>query len=154
MSADTAVQKFQPHHQPAVRRMLEQIGWAEQYVAGAEQAITRFARDPEGTAQVALIGETVVGFVFAQYAAWNQLVQIHGLAVAPAHQRRGIATALVQAVEGFAKGKNARGVYVDTPVSNTGGRRFYEALGYALGYVMPRYYEDQLDGVTYQKFFK
>jgi hypothetical protein len=34
-----------------------------------------------------------------------------------------------------------------------GGRKFYEATGYQLGYVMPRYYEDQLDGVTYQKFF-
>jgi ribosomal protein S18 acetylase RimI-like enzyme len=43
---------------------------------------------------------------------------------------------------------------VDTPTSNTGGRKFYEAIGYQLGYIMPRYYEDRLDGVTYQKFFE
>jgi ribosomal protein S18 acetylase RimI-like enzyme len=42
---------------------------------------------------------------------------------------------------------------VDTPTTNERGRRFYEALGYRQGYLMPRYYEDALDGVTYQKFF-
>jgi hypothetical protein len=31
--------------------------------------------------------------------------------------------------------------------------KFDEAIGYQLGYIMPRYYEDGLDGVTYQKFF-
>ena len=32
-------------------------------------------------------------------------------------------------------------------------RRFYEAAGCQLGYRMPRYSEDGLDGVTCQKFF-
>jgi hypothetical protein len=30
---------------------------------------------------------------------------------------------------------------------------FYQAVGYQLGFIMPPYYEDGLDGVTYQKFF-
>jgi ribosomal protein S18 acetylase RimI-like enzyme len=94
-----------------------------------------------------------VGFLYVQFYAWNQLCQIQGLAVHPDFQRRGVASALVARAEGFARSKNARGIYVDTPTTNMGGRKFYEATGYQLGYVMPRYYEDQLDGVTYQKFF-
>jgi ribosomal protein S18 acetylase RimI-like enzyme len=60
---------------------------------------------------------------------------------------------MVARAEGFARSKKARGIYVDTPTTNTGGRKFYEAIGYRLGYLMPRYYEDSLDGMTYQRFF-
>lgn len=81
------------------------------------------------------------------------MCQIQGLAVSPEFQRQGIASALVARAEEFARSKNARGIYVDTPTSNTRGRWFYEAIGYQPGYIMPRYYEDGLDGVTYQKFF-
>jgi len=59
----------------------------------------------------------------------------------------------VERAERFAKEKNARGIYVDTPALNRRGRSFYEAVGYKYGYEMPRYYENELDGVTYQKFF-
>ena len=69
-------------------------------------------------------------------------------------RRFGAATALVANAETFARSHGMRGIYVDTPVNNLGGRRFYEALGYDFGYLMPRYYEDLLDGVTYQKFFE
>ncbi len=43
---------------------------------------------------------------------------------------------------------------MDTPTLNQRGRSFYEAFGYKFGYEMPKFYEDELDGVTYQKFFK
>lgn len=64
------------------------------------------------------------------------------------------ASALVTRAEEFARSKHARGIYVDTPTKNNRGRNFYEAVGYQLGCIMPRYYEDELDGVTYQKFFE
>jgi ribosomal protein S18 acetylase RimI-like enzyme len=91
--------------------------------------------------------------VFLECHTWNNLAQLQGLAVDPEAQRGGVATALVAEAEAFARNHQMRGVYVDTPVNNIGGRRFYEVKGYQLGYIMPRYYEDQLDGVTYQKFF-
>ncbi len=97
-------------------------------------------------------GKAAVGFLYVQYYGWNQLCQIQGLAVDVDMQRQGIASTLVARAEEFAKSKKARGLYVDTPATNSGGRKFYEASGYQLGYIMPRYYEDGLDGVTYQKF--
>ena len=75
------------------------------------------------------------------------------MAVDTDFHRQGIASALVLRAEEFARSKSARGIYVDTPANNTHGRKFYEAVGYQFGYLMPRYYEDELDGVTYQKFF-
>lgn len=154
MNNPVTILDYQPEHRPAIRRILEKIGWAEQYVTAAELNAEALAREPDiFGVYVALDQQHVVGFVYVQYWAWNQLAQIQGLAVDPAFQRQGIASALVQRAEAFARTKSARGIYVDTPVSNQGGRKFYEAAGYHFAYHMPRYYEAALDGVTYQKFF-
>ena len=141
-------------YQSSIRMILTKIGWAEQYIASAEQNMQHFSQDTENYGvYLAVIGELASGFLYVQYYAWNQLCQIQGLAVDPDVQRQGIASTLVGRAEDFAKSRSARGIYVDTPTPNTGGRKFYEAMGYQIGYIMPRYYEDKLDGVTYQKFF-
>ena len=140
--------------QSAIRQILERIGWAEQYIIAAEQNAETFSQDQNAYGVFsAVVDSTVVGFIYIQFHEWNRLAQIQGLAVAPHYQRRGIASMLVERAERFAKERKARGVYVDTPTLNQRGRSFYEALGYSYGYEMPRYYEDGLDGVTYQKFF-
>lgn len=131
------------------------IGWAEQYISAMESAAIAFSKDPVNFGvYLAVSGDSPIGYLYVQYYVWNQLCQIQGLAVDREFQRKGVASALVARAEEFARSKNARGIYVDTPTSNTGGRKFYESIGYQLGYIMPRYYEDGLDGVTYQKFLK
>lgn len=145
---------FEAKHRTDVRRILTAIGWEPQYVTSAEENAVMFSQSPDTLAAYAApVENTVAGFIYVQYYAWNQLAQIQGLAVDPARQRQGIALALVEAAETFARGKQARGIYVDTPTLNHRGRAFYEAAGYNVAYIMPRYYEDTLDGVTYQKFF-
>lgn len=154
MERSLTIIDYSPEYHSAIRTILTRIGWREQYISAMESAAAVFSQDKEnyGACLAVLEGEAV-GYLYVEYHAWNRLCQIQGLAVNPAFQRRGAATALVRRAEQFARSKNARGIYVDTPTSNTGGRKFYEAIGYQLGYVMPRYYEDTLDGVTYQKFF-
>lgn len=154
MRPDFAIIDYSSNHQPSIRKILTKIGWAEQYVASAEQNMLNFSQDQDNFGvYLAVVNEEAVGFLYVQYYAWNQLSQIHGLAVDPDFHRQGIASALVARAEAFAKSKNARGIYVDTPTANARGRKFYEAIGYQFGYIMPKYYEDELDGVTYQKFF-
>ena len=145
---------YSPEHQSSIRKILTKIGWAEQYISAMEDSADVFSKDNENYGvYLAVSNGNAVGYLYIQYYAWNQLCQIQGLAVSPEFQRQGTASALVARAEEFARSKKARGIYVDTPTSNTGGRKFYEAIGYQPGYIMPRYYEDKLDGVTYQKFF-
>jgi ribosomal protein S18 acetylase RimI-like enzyme len=152
---EVSIINYFPQHQAAVRQILERIGWAEQYIAAAEQNAEAFSRNREVYGvYLATVDDAVVGFAYIQFHEWNRLAQIQGLAVSPSHQRQGIAAELVRNAERFAREKGARGVYVDTPTLNRKGRAFYEAIGYGYGYEMPRYYEDNLDGVTYQKFFE
>lgn len=153
MKAIVSILDYLPEYQSSIRRILEKIGWAEQYITSMEQSADIFSKDKENSrVYIAVSEERMVGFLYAQYYAWNQLVQIQGLAVEPDVHRQGMASALVARAEEFARAKQARGIYVDTPALNTGGRKFYEAAGYHIGYIMPRYYEDELDGVTYQNF--
>jgi ribosomal protein S18 acetylase RimI-like enzyme len=154
MERSIAIVDYSVEHRPSIRKILTKIGWAEQYVSAMENAANVFSNDKEMYGvYLAVSNNTPVGYLYVQYYAWNQLCQIQGLAVSPEFQRKGIASALVARAEAFAHSKQARGIYVDTPTTNMGGRKFYEAIGYQIGYVMPRYYEDGLDGVTYQKFF-
>jgi hypothetical protein len=39
------------------------------------------------------------------------------------------------------------------PSTTTRGRAFYIALGFMEAYMMPRFYSEELDGITFQKFF-
>ncbi len=137
-----------------VRAILRRIGWEEQYVHSAAANVRVFADSgPTRAAYVAEISGDCAGFVFVELHQWNMLAQIQGLAVEPSRQRQGVAQALVRRGEQFALAAGARGMFVDTPTDNLGGRAFYIACGYQEAYTMPRYYEDALDGVTYQKFF-
>lgn len=154
MKMKVLITDYSKELQSAIRPILKRIGWAEQYIIAAEQNAAAFSQDQNAYGVFsAVVDSLVVGFIYIQFHEWNRLAQIQGLAVDPHYQRRGVASLLVERAERFAKERKARGVYVDTPTLNQRGRSFYEALGYSYGYEMPRYYEDGLDGVTYQKFF-
>jgi ribosomal protein S18 acetylase RimI-like enzyme len=154
MMTTVSITDYSTPHLAAIRRILERIGWEEQYIVAAEQNAKDFSQNREVYGvYIATLDGSVVGFIYVQFYEWNRLAQIQGLAVDLSYQRQGIAAELVKNAERFARDKGARGMYVDTPTLNRKGRDFYEAIGYGYGYDMPRYYEDALDGVTYQKFF-
>lgn len=145
---------FLPEHRPLIAQVLVRIGWEPQYIDGQIQAIEAFAQDADHAAVfVAFQDGVFAGYVSIQFYTWNRLAQIHGLAVDPSLRKRGIATKLVAQAEQFARTKGARGVYVDTPVTNTGAREFYVRQQYRQDYIMTAYYDADLDGVTYLKLF-
>jgi ribosomal protein S18 acetylase RimI-like enzyme len=145
-------------HRRGVRDVLARNGWEEQYIAGQLAELDVLSGDPlPGTRCKVCVSEAedrLSGFVSVEFREWNRLGQLQGLAVDPALKRRGIASELVHRAEEFVRAEGGRGLYVDTPVTNEGGRSFYEALGYRQAYVMPEYYDEGLDGVTYLKLFR
>ncbi len=144
-------------HRGGVRELLTKNGWEEHYIEGQLGGLDALAGGSlPGTDGKVWVSETedhLSGFVSVEYRAWNRLGQLQGLAVDPALKRRGIASALVHRAEEFVQAGGGRGLYVDTPVTNEAGRSFYETLGYRQAYVMPEYYDEGLDGVTYLKLF-
>ena len=145
-------------HRRGVREVLAKNGWEEHYIAGQLAELDVLSGDPlPGTRCKICVSEAenrLSGFVSVEFREWNRLGQLQGLAVDPALKRRGIASALVRRAEGFVRLGGGRGLYVDTPITNEVGRGFYEASGYRQAYVMPEYYDEGLDGVTYLKLFR
>ncbi len=147
------LRSFEPSDVPLIQALLAAIGWEAQYIEGQTASLSALHGDPNARVVVALAGAALAGFVSVAFAPWNRLGQVHGLAVAPVQQRRGIASALLGAAEAFVREQCGRGVFVDTPVDNHTARAFYTANGYQAAYVMPEYYAEGLDGVTYLKLF-
>lgn len=146
--------KYLSEHRADIAQILVHIGWEQRYIEGQLQSIDTFAADTENAhVVVARANDVVVGFITVQFYQWNRLAQIHGLAVDPSMRKRGIAADLVTQAEHFVLSKGGRGVYVDTPVTNTGARTFYSKQGYQQDYIMTAYYDENLDGVTYLKLF-
>src|SRR5215217_5815919 len=130
-------------HRRGVREVLAKNGWEEHYITGQLAGLDVLSADPlpgtHGKVCVCEVEDRLSGFVCVEYREWNRLGQVQGLAVDPAHKRQGIASVLVRRVEEFVRAE--------------GGRGFYEALGYRQAYLMPEYYDEGLDGVTYLKLF-
>lgn len=136
-----------------IRSALAAEGWTADQIEGQLRACGRLAESDDGFVRLVIEGDVFLGFVSAEFYRWNRLTQIHGLAVASGNRRRGVASGMVEEAETFARSKGARGIYVDTPVDNGAAHAFYVASGFAEAYRMPRYYSDELDGVTFAKFF-
>lgn len=147
--------QYQTEHQALIAQVLSNVGWEQRYITGQLDAIRTFAGDTTNArVYVAYFDETFAGYISIRFAEWNRLAQIHGLVVDPAMRYKGVAARLVAHAEAFVIARQGRGVYVDTPVTNTGAREFYTKQGYTQDYIMTAYYDTDLDGVTYLKLFE
>jgi len=148
------VRRYEPHDLGDISSILRSVGWAQQFIEGQLSSVKAFAANSDN-ARVHVVStlNKAEGFSTVLFEPWNRLGQIHGLVINPAYRRRGLAGALAKEAETFVRECGGRGIFVDTPINNDGGRKFYEAMGYTLDYTMTEYYDEGLDGVTYVKFF-
>ena len=94
--------------------------------------LTSYLSAPDHALFVALDGRLVVGQVRGVLHHQPDVppeLYVDNLGVAPGHQRRGIATALVKALASWAQGRGCATLWVATESDNSGGRAFYAALG-------------------------
>jgi ribosomal protein S18 acetylase RimI-like enzyme len=87
---------------------------------------------PYDQAWVAVEDATIVGFAATSYASWNRRLVLWHLYVDPTRRRRGIAGALLRAVDAHAITRGARNVWLETSSLNAPGVAAYRALGFSL----------------------
>jgi len=84
-------------------------------------------------------GETV-GYVIGNMVDGSE-GHILAVAVAPEHRRRGVGTALLNAMIAALKDNGAKRVRLELKLSNINARRFYSSLGFKEHRVIEGYYK-------------
>jgi ribosomal-protein-alanine N-acetyltransferase len=100
-------------------------------------------------ALVAVRGTEVTGYVVAHAAADEG--EILNLAVGAAHQRRGVARALVRDTLVELAARGARTVYLEVRESNAAARRLYEGLGFVVHARRAHYYRRPVESALVLK---
>lgn len=89
---------------------------------------------------VAVVEGSVVGYVIAWFLRGE--VHVLNLAVAPSHQRRGIARRLLRHVLDFAEETKSHMITLEVRVSNEAAKQLYASMGFASIGIRRRYYRD------------
>ena len=82
----------------------------------------------QGGAAIAFLGETAVGS--ARFLPEADALYVGRVAVLPTHRRQGVASALMQFLEGVARGMNRPKVHIGVRESLASNLALYERLGY------------------------
>lgn len=138
-SPPAVIRRLGPADVPLMRRLNALFGevFAEPGTYGAEPPADAYVQDLLGkehvVALVALFGEDVVGGLIAyeldKFEQARREVYIYDLAVAEAHRRQGIATALIEHLRALAAQRGAWVVYVQADYGDDPAIALYEKLG-------------------------
>lgn len=73
------------------------------------------------------------------------------IGIAPEHRRRGLASCLMERVEGAFRHRDARLVRLEVRSNNVSAQKLYSSLGYSVTQRLPRYYSNGGDGLLMVK---
>ena len=105
--------------------------------------------NPTAAALVAEEDGQIAGYAFAVFGPDDG--DVANVAVAPAYRRRGIARALLCALEARAAEKGVGRLFLEVRVSNAPAMLLYLQSGYTGAHVRPRYYADGEDALVMVK---
>jgi predicted N-acetyltransferase YhbS len=133
--SDASFRGLREDDAPGIARLLGQFGYPTDPEALARR-LGRIGADPATHVLVAEEGGMVVGVGAVHFIdileGDRPLTALIALVVDEGHQRRGIGTALVQALEREAEVRGSFGIAVHSGKQRIGAHAFYRGLGYAL----------------------
>ena len=97
-------------------------------------------RIPCARSLLAVLEGKTVGYLI--YWLLPSEIDVHNLAVDPAHRRRGIGKALLQAIMEEARQKGCSRVTLEVRKSNEAAQRLYQSLGFVAQGIRKDYYSD------------
>ncbi|MGD8276557.1 MAG: GNAT family N-acetyltransferase [Gemmatimonadota bacterium] len=132
--AGAAVRPFRPGDEPAVARLLTELGLPTE-AAAVRARLDTFGGDPRAHVLVAEQAERVIGVLGLHrvplFHRVGDLARITVLVVADGHRGRGIGRSLVEAAERIAREARCWRVEVTSAMYLAPAHGFYERLGFA-----------------------
>lgn len=121
------------------------LGWSWR-----TERIRRYIADPNSIVLMATAKEKLLGFAIMHFSF--EEAQLLLLAVAPQHQRSGIASRLLEWLEKSALTAGIRAISLQVRVSNSIGRAFYKSQGFTETGLLAGYYRGRESAVAMCKF--
>jgi len=82
----------------------------------------------------------VVGYML--YQTWAEEMELHTIAVAPAHRRQGLAKKMMEHIIHDASTRGVERIFLQVRPSNEAARSLYQSFGFYIIGIRKRYYRD------------
>jgi len=112
------------------------------------ESVTEEVTGPRRHAVVACEEDLLVGYAVAMQ--FDDVLDLHRIAVVPASRRTGVARDLLSAVQAAGREDGARRMLLEVSDGNEAGLRFYAAAGFEEIDRRPQYYRDGTDALVLQ----
>jgi ribosomal protein S18 acetylase RimI-like enzyme len=117
----------------------------------SRRAMGRLIRSPSCRFLVEETGRVIRGMAVLTFRRGGRSVRLYSLVTDAAHRGAGVATALMDRAERWARREGFDRLTLEVRRDNAGAIRFYEARGYALLAVVDDYYDDGCPARRYGK---
>ena len=129
---------------------LEQICFSEPWSAAA---LTEELANPLAVFLVAMEGDTLLGYVGMHHVLDEGFIT--NVAVSPEARRRGVARGLLAQLAAYGREHSLYRITLEVRVSNAPARTLYEAEGYKLDGIRPKFYSHPAeDAAIYSLYFQ
>lgn len=117
----------------------------------SRRSLRRFLKTPSADLLVAEQHGILVGTAIILFRRGSPLARLYSVAVAPQLSGRGVASILLEAVEGIAKARGCRAIRLEVHEHNPAAISRYRKSGYRQFGRRLRYYEDGGDALRFEK---
>lgn len=115
------------------------------------RSLRRLLRSPSACLRVVDGADGLAGAAVLLTRAGSRVGRIYSLVVAPSARGRGLARALVAALEEEARRRGCARMRLEVRADNAAARALYATLGYIERTLLPGYYEDGGDGLRLER---
>jgi len=125
---------------------IEHVSYPKPWTRNVFLSEIELARGRERWYIVARVGTDVAGYAGLMFVVGD--AHVTNIAVAPDHQRRGVATRLLAELAWAAIDRRCEAMTLEVRVSNLGAQALYRKFGFVPAGVRQRYYENTEDAIV------
>jgi ribosomal protein S18 acetylase RimI-like enzyme len=117
----------------------------------SRRGLRHFITSTRSTLIVAEVDGKVAGCALVNYREGSKRGRLYTISVGGKFQRRGIARQLMAAAEERARRRGCRFMRLEVRADDVGAIALYESSGYARFGRLPRYYDNRIDALRFEK---
>ena len=125
---------------------IERASYPKPWTAGTFTSELEMAKRGQRSYLVARRAGTLVGYAGLMYVVDD--AHVTNIAVAPAEQRRGVASRLLAELAWEALDRRCQAMTLEVRVTNTGAQELYRRFGFVPAGIRQRYYENTDDAIV------